>query len=320
MPAEDRAWRLLSHRLRGFDRWDSTRLGLERAMTAGVRNAEFDVRFTRDGYPVAFHDPMFRADDGSWQFVDGWDLAKLRTQKAFAELATLEEMCVCFADFRSPGARLHVDVKVGGRAAAIYETIARLGLLPHVVLVSWLPNVLMRFHALSPQTRLCFSYCPLERGWVYDLGSRLAPVLNWVAPALGRGLRNAGPQVFKDSSMVLLYFHDNGDPASGPEGDQGAHHNVCHVVPGVVSGAMLELLRATHGMVCVPRGLATRALRSSYRAEKVELAVFSVSSELSLERVLAGVDPDIVYVNDAEVLRRATMGQAVQGQVRAHAL
>src|SRR5579864_4824918 len=116
-PPEGLIGRLLSHRLRGFDRWDSTRLGLEHGLVAGVQHVEFDVRISRDGSLVVHHDPFFKADDGTWCLIRDWDLAALRAQQALGRLATLEEMCACFAAFRSPHALMHVDVKIGGHEA-----------------------------------------------------------------------------------------------------------------------------------------------------------------------------------------------------------
>jgi len=312
--------RLLSHRLRGFDRWDSTCLGLERALIAGVRQTEFDVRFTRDGHPVAYHDPLFKADDGSWHYVDEWDLEALRAQAAFSQLATLEEMCACFANFRSPQARLHVDVKVGGYESLIHDTIAKFGLLSNAVLVSWLPSVLLRFNLLSPQTRLCFSHVPVAPS-LYGVAKALSPLVNHAPVALRRILRNIGPQAFKEASTIYVHFHDNSDPASWDGRDEGAHHNVSHVVPGLLKGNMLDLLSRTQGMVCVPVRLATQTLRRFYRSQNIQLAVFSVGDEPSLERVMAVLDPDIVYVDNADVIagviRRATIPRTLGEEARA---
>jgi glycerophosphoryl diester phosphodiesterase len=308
-PEEERFGRLLSHRMRGFDDRESTARGLERALTVGVRNCEFDVRFTRDGHAVAWHDPLFRADDGTWQYIADWDLHALRGQKAMSELATLEEMCRCFRKFRGPEALLHVDVKTEGGELAIRNTLAETGALPDVVLVSWLPGALVRFHALSPQTPLCFSHLPLTRG-LYRMASALAPLADRSPEVLRRTLRRFGPPALKEAALVSLHFHDDGDPANGNARDDGAHHNVCHIIPGVVQGRFLALLRETRGMVCVPVRLATAALRQSYQSMGVELAVYAVADRASLDHVMAAVDPDIVYVDSAEVLREAAATEA----------
>ncbi len=292
--------RLLSHRLRGFDGQESTRLGLERALIAGVRNCEFDVRFTRDGHPVAYHDPLFKANDGSWQYIDTWDFAALRTQEAFDQVATLEDMLACFVEFRRPRAVLHVDVKVGGHEEVIHDTIAKFGLIRDVVLVSWLPAVLLRFNVLSPLTRLCLSHFTLNQP-LYGIAKRLSPLVNRIPDGLGQTLRNSGNQFFREASTVALYFHDNGDPASGDLSDDGAHHNLCHAVPGLLKGRMLDLLRRTGGMVCLPVIQATRSLRQSYQALNIQLAVYSVAVKQSLERVMREVEPDIVYIDNPDL-------------------
>jgi len=304
-PHDDLNRRLLSHRLRGFDQCESTRLGLEHGLQAGVRNVEFDVRVTRDGCPIAYHDPFFKADDGRWCYVDDWDLAALRKQQALRQLATLEEMCACFATFRPPHALLHVDVKVVGHEAVIHDTIAKFGLLPDTVLVSWLPNALLRFHALSPETRLCFSHLPMARmPWLYTVAKALYPIVQDAAPAVSLGLRKIAPRLANETLTVRLHFHDNGDPAIGPAGDDETHLTPGHVVPGLLTGTMLDLLRKTAGMVCVPLRLATRALARGYQSQNIQFAVYSVNDMPALERAMAAIDPDIIYVDNADVIRR----------------
>jgi glycerophosphoryl diester phosphodiesterase len=304
--------RLLSHRLRGFDGQESTRLGLERALLAGVRNVEFDVGVSRDGCPVAYHDPFFRADDGTWRYVDDWDLAALRKQRALRQLATLEEMCACFARLRVPHALLHVDLKAAGHEAAVHHTIKEFGLLPHTVLVSWLPDVLVRFHALSPQTRLCFSHLSMARApWLYPVAKALSPVILHAAPAVSWGLRGIAPRLSNEILSVRLHFDDDGDPAAEPSGADETRLIPGRVVPGLVGGATLDLLRKTAGMVCVPRPMATPALVREYRSHDVQVAVYSVNNMRSLMRIVADIDPDIVYVNNADVIRRVAIPPAL---------
>jgi len=307
--------RLLSHRLRGFDERESTRLGLERALLSGVRNVELDVRVSRDGCPVAYHDPFFKADDGTWCYVDDWDLAALRRQQALRQLATLEEMCACFARLRAPDAVLHVDLKTVGNEAIVHETIAKFGLLPHIVLVSWLPDALVRFHALSPQTRLCFSHISMARAqWLYPVAKALSPLILHAAPAVGSGLRGIAPRLFHEILSVRLHFDDDGDPAAKSSGAEEARLISGHVIPGLVGGTMLDLLRETAGMVCVPRRTATRALVRKYRSHNIQLAVYSVKDMRSLMHVVAHTDPDIVYVDNADVIRHVAIPPVLEAQ------
>ena len=206
--------------------------------------------------------------------------------------------------------------------ANIRDTIARFGLLPDAVLVSWLPGVLLRFNALSPQTKLCFSHLPMARlPWLYPIAKVLSSIVERTALSLKPGLRDILPRLANEALSSCLHFHDNGDPLSGRWDDEKAHCNPGHVVPGTLTGTMLDLLRKTDGMVCVPVGLATPELRRGHRSQGLGLAVYSVDDMPSLERVMADIDPDIIYVDNADIIYRAaapqTMPQSLSAQARA---
>jgi hypothetical protein len=295
---------LLSHRLRGFDHAESTRLGLQEGLNAGVRHVEFDVRFTKGGCPVAYHDPFFMTDNGSTSYIDEWSLAALRSQRELSDLATLEDMCKCFADFHRPDAFLHVDVKVSGYESIIHDTIAKFGLLSNTVLVSWLPEVLVSFHSISPLVRLCFSHIPLAH-WLYNVAKTISPVVQGVAPSVGKGLQDLFPILANEAQTVRLYFHDNGDVTTGNPPDSDPRATPGHVIPGVLTGPLLDLLRKTAGLVCVPLTLATQELRESYRSLGIQFAVYSVADFPSLEDIMVKINPDIVYVDSADIIRKA---------------
>jgi hypothetical protein len=310
---------LLSHRLRGFDQVESTGRGLEEALKAGARHMEFDVRFTEDGCPVAYHDTVFKPDRGATSYIDKWPLAALRSQRSLRHMATLEDMCKCFADFRTPDALLHVDVKVSGHESVIHETIAKFGLLTNSVLVSWLPEVLVNFHAISPLTRLCFCHLPLARtSWLYGVAKRISPIVQGIAPSIGKGLQDLdlAPILASEAQAVRLHFHDDGDVTTGnPDADP--HATPGHVIPDVLTGPMLDLLRETRGFVCAPLTLATRELRESYRALGIQFAVYSVADFRTLDDVMAKIDPDIVYVDNADIIRSAAAAFTETGDLRA---
>ena len=63
---------------------------------------------------------------------------------------------------------------------------------------------------------------------------------------------------------------------------------------------MLDVLRNTEGMVCVPLRLATRALARGYQSQNIQFAVYSVNDQATLDRAVANIDPDIIYVDNAE--------------------
>lgn len=304
--------KLLSHRLRGFDSMDGTRRGLAAALAVGVRHVEFDVRFTRDDHAVIHHDSFFTTDHGARRNIEDWSLSELRQQASLENLATLDDMCAGMAEHRQRDVLMHVDVKVAGREKAIYQTIAKHGLLQQTVLVSWLPDALVQFNAISPGTRLCLSHLTFARApWLfpaikafYPLGASLAmPLIN----ALGRHDFGINPDRAQELLTARPYFDADGDVVADNAGIVAEREREQtrlvqgHIVPRLVAGKMLDLLRRTRGLVCVPVALATKSLKHDYNALGVQLAVYSVKSKAELDEVMGRVDPDIVYVDNADL-------------------
>jgi glycerophosphoryl diester phosphodiesterase len=290
---------LLSHRLRGFDRHENTLAGLTAALAAGVLHVEFDARDTRDGVLVAVHDPVFKADDGSWQRVRDWEFEALRGQGTMRHICRVVDLVGAFAAAAGPEARLHVDIKVDGRVRELKHILETAGALERTILVSWLASALIEFHALSPTTRLCFSHVSFARApWLYSVAKALLrPGLLGLVPLTGlasdRSRRLGG---------LSLHFHDDGAAAADlPAADQ-AGRTQAHLVPGFLTGDVLDLLRNTRGLVCVPLWCVSRRFVERYHRLGVGVAVFSVRSRAALDKLLTESGPDIIYVDDASLI------------------
>jgi glycerophosphoryl diester phosphodiesterase len=292
---------LLSHRLRGFDQRESTLAGLAAALAAGALHVEFDVRETRDRVLIAFHDPFFRADDGSWQRVEDWESVALREQSTMRHVARVADLVQAFAAAAGPDARLHIDVKVAGRERELKGLLESAGVLDRTILVSWLATVLADFHALSPATRLCFSHVSFERApWLYSVAKAvLRPTLLRLAAAALAGLAPGRSRTLRSLSC---HFHDDGAAEVGATAADRDSSIYVHLVPRILSGRALGLLQETRGLVCLPRWCASRRLVERYHRLGVEVAVFSVASRAALANVLTVAAPDIIYVDDASLI------------------
>jgi glycerophosphoryl diester phosphodiesterase len=295
---DDRVRRLLSHRLRGFAPVDSTLQAMKAALAAGVRHVEFDVRMTRDGALIAFHDPFFHAIDGSWQQVEDWDLEALRRQHHM-QVATVEEMVACFAAGKTPHSWLHIDMKVAGQADELLGILEHAGLLAQTVLVSWIPEVLQEFHARAASLPVCFSHISFARAPSFYRVARFA--------APGKGLRRAaavlGPLAPHAAALLAtarVDFCDDGDPHAEVAPGDRAGCNHAHVVPQLLTGRMLGLLKATEGFAALPGWCTDRALVERYHGLGIRVAVFTARTAAALERMLA-TGADIVYVDDARL-------------------
>lgn len=301
MQTGDRWERVLSHRLRGFAPIESTLDGMTAALAAGVRHVEFDARVTRDGALIAYHDPIFQADDGSWQQVEAWGREALVGQRRMRHVPTVAEMVARFAVGRTPRSRLHVDMKVAGQEDALLAILQSAGVREQTVLVSWTANVLQEFHARAPAVPLCFSHITFARTpRLYGVAKRLGypPLRRGAVRALG-GL---APRLAAQLATARLHFHDDGDPLIDPAIEDRAGFDHAHVVLDLLAGRMLRLLQATRGFAAVPGWCLHRALVERYHDLGVQVAVFAAKDAAALERMLSA-GADIVYVDDAGLFR-----------------
>jgi glycerophosphoryl diester phosphodiesterase len=144
----------------------------ERAVALGADGIELDVRQTSDGALVVIHDDTVdTTTDGSGR-VDSLTLAQLNELDAGAwfgpafacvRIPTLESV------FEAVGARLLINVELKaehlratGLEAAVAEAIARFRLHDRVLVSSFNPLALRRFHRLMPEVAIGFLHAPEE--------------------------------------------------------------------------------------------------------------------------------------------------------------
>ncbi|MFD3444653.1 glycerophosphodiester phosphodiesterase family protein [Microbacteriaceae bacterium 4G12] len=127
--------RVIAHRGFAVDAPENTLLAFENALALGVTHLETDVRATRDGTPVLWHDrTVERLGGSSSARIADLDLAQLRAIDLGAGqcVATLREALEAF-----PDARFNIDVKSLDAADGSTAVIAALGAEHRVLLTSF---------------------------------------------------------------------------------------------------------------------------------------------------------------------------------------
>ena len=144
---------LLGHRglrLRGLRRLTSTAptenslAAFECALSQGCDGFEFDVRHTRDGHIVLWHDPEF----------NGRDIAATDSRELVAHdgihLACLEEVLQQFGH----RAYLDIEMKVAGGEERVVAALKRNPPQRACIVSSFLPPVLLRLHEIDVKVTL----------------------------------------------------------------------------------------------------------------------------------------------------------------------
>src|SRR5690606_38430628 len=136
-----------AHRGGAEEATENTLAAFERAVGLGFRYLETDVRATRDGVAVVFHDATLQRMTGSQAAVADvtWrDLATVRVDGA-AVVPRLEDLLSAW-----PHVRVNVDVKADQAVAATVAALRRCAAEDRVLLASFSDARLARLRAWMP--------------------------------------------------------------------------------------------------------------------------------------------------------------------------
>ncbi len=139
---------LLGHRgCRGPSRPIENSLpALEHALTRGCDGFEFDVRHTRDGRNVLWHDPEWHGRE-----IGAAEYAEL-TDRRGGRPAALEDALQQFG----PRAYLDIELKVAGNEVNVIAAVNAHPPQHGFVLSTFYPEILAKLHDLAPQLPLGF--------------------------------------------------------------------------------------------------------------------------------------------------------------------
>jgi len=130
---------------------DNTIESLDQALQEKADMVEFDVRQTRDGELVLFHDWNVMTDEGLALPVASVDYGELKRRcraKGF-ELARLEDVLIRFGG----KLKLNIELKAGGYEEAAAEMVARYIDPEEVVFSSFFPWVILKLKHLDKTIR-----------------------------------------------------------------------------------------------------------------------------------------------------------------------
>jgi glycerophosphoryl diester phosphodiesterase len=154
------------HRGASFLQPENTISAFEKALQIGVDGIEFDVRLCKDGEVVVFHDPQVdRLTDGK-----GWvknlslnELKKLKitinSNNVLETVPTLKEVFNLVKD------KIYMDIEIKaetfrniGIEQKVVNLVKEFNLRENIIVSSFSPVVLRRFHLIAPEIKIGFIY------------------------------------------------------------------------------------------------------------------------------------------------------------------
>lgn len=262
--------RLITHRFRGFASEENTIAGLTAAMTRGVNLLEFDIRVTRCGTPLIYHDEY--ALDARGQKVMICDImAKdlISLGGRFATIPEAENLFLAAGLHTNKTARLLVDIKDAGFEAEIHALVMMAGLGERVTYVSWVPEALYQIHDIAPDVPICLSH------WCQSPDEKTRDVHD----------------VFVAKNCEI------------PRGPNVTIHGKRsgYFVNGRLQGELFDVIKATKGSICVPQNMVTAGLVEAYHAEGIEVSTFSYIDWESIIAADKAKKIDYYFIDDKNV-------------------
>jgi glycerophosphoryl diester phosphodiesterase len=149
----------IGHRGAAAEAPENTLAAFARALALGVDGLELDVRVTRDGTPVVFHDATLARLTGRRGTVARLDLAGLQAVRVRGEpVPTLLEV---LAQVRRR-AVVQIEIKPGVPVAPVIRAVRQARAGGHVILASFAAATLREARALAPR---------LPRMWIRERGT-----------------------------------------------------------------------------------------------------------------------------------------------------
>lgn len=254
---------LISHRFRGFSRFENSIEGLRSALDFGVQIIEFDIRLARCGTPMIYHDEKSQDKNGNSHFlceVMAKDYSKLGAN--FSHMPTAISLFEEIVAHENQTCKLLVDIKDAGIEDMLFALAKSFNLLNRIVWVSWLPEVIYAMNDIQKGQQLCLSH------WCRRPG-RNTRALHHIFSAVNGHI--------KRPKRALVVGERSGWFVDGP-----------------VRGELRQIL--TH--VCVPAGQVWPELVAQYKRDNISVSAFSYTDKETLENESKRLNLNEYFIDD----------------------
>jgi len=256
---------LISHRFRGFSEKENTVEGLNAALDFGVAQVEFDIRVTRCGTPLIYHDEA--AKDKNGKSVHICDIMARDRQSIGGKFAHMPTAEVLFkaAGLHKNKARLLIDMKDAGFEDMLVALAKANGLEDRINWVSWLPETLYAIRDLLPDAEITLSH------WCKNPNKAIR--------SLHRVFKAQEGHVPRPKRKLVI-------------GERSGWF-----IDGPLRGEMREMVNN----VCVPVAMVTQDLIENYQADGIKVSAFSYVTREAINKAETELGLDDFFI-DAKVV------------------
>jgi len=264
---------LISHRFRGFSKHENTLNGLNAALDFGVQIVEFDIRVSKCGTPLIYHDETAPDKMGKKRYISDVFAKNLSAiGGTFARMPTADVLFEAAKNHGSNSCQLLIDIKDFGFEEEINALVHLHGLESRAVYVSWVPNVLYRMAEIAPHIPLCLSHWPKNPNAIVRQIHKVHEARDGEVPRL------ADQYLHGDRSGWFIY--------------------------GGLRGQLRSLIQKSGGSVCLPVDMLDAELIKSYQDDGIEVSAFSFVENSKIATFKERYNLDYFFIDNKHVFEQ----------------
>jgi len=270
--------KFLSHRVRGFDKYDATLMALKKAIKANIKYIEIDVRASKDGILYVYHDPCTGNDTNKTRcFYNTYsDHIKNISYNDGQKILTLEDALIEFKNTKRQDQYLCIDIKDYGYEKKYIQMVRHFELETNVVFISWIPQTLLKLNQFKVKAPLIFSHFNF-------MNSRYIP-----SSFFTKVLKNLRINLF---NFIIMGQNTYNEPI---EPEKGYQH--CMLLNEIPKELQLVLSNSKGG-ICIPKIMIGKKIFNYCNKKSLKLWIFSANTIQEFKTFASNSNIDVIFCN-----------------------
>lgn len=267
----------LSHRLRGFDKYEYTIKAVKNAIKANIPYLEIDTRVSKDNVLYVYHDPEYNSVSNKKINISKTTSSAINSNKYCNNynIMTLDEFLKIFTQRDNKNQTLCIDIKDYGYEKEHLELVEKYNLESNIVWVSWIPQTLIAMDKISPDSKKVLSCLNLFN---YSI--------------LGKFLENI--PIFKLIFTHIVFIGKNLYSSDLNNYKKGFQH--CYIAQQFPN-ELIDILSKNSGAICIPKKILSKNLIDYCKKNNIKIWIFSVKDYKEYKEYL-NQNIEVIFVDD----------------------
>jgi len=270
--------KLLSHRLKGYSKYENSIFALRNILEDKVNYLEIDIRLSKDKKLFVCHDPFIIKNDKK-VYIHESNSDELLVEFTKEILPTLDYFLKIFKKNYNNYSKLCLDIKDYNCEESILSLVEKYDLNDEVVYITWMPETILKLYQLGVDKDIYFSYFPLNTKMFSGIISFLISYLSVKAPPF---YHITGNKFRIKTSSKYLYGYQR------------------VVMTTKIPSDVINILQITKGGVCVEKKLIDDSLLKRLKDLNLQTWIFGLNVNDDYFELEKNPNIDVIFSENAK--------------------